>query len=177
MKQLDIFEFLKENSGSGGNRLVNNNGLTSLHYRVLDYLKHNALGKENIKNSNDIIEYFYLDSSVQVRNLIRDLRTHPSVDVVIGSTVKGYYIPKQDELIEAVSYMIGKTLSQIETLVNMFPPSADAIHRVAQFFYQKADKAPQGQQQMKFNGWEKDYITRYADDYIKKLEKGNKENE
>lgn len=147
-------------------RLVDNSNLNSNDYYVLEYLKQNGLGKKNKVSGSELQKMFGYDSTVKVRNHIKKLRNDPTVDVIIGSDNGGYYIPTQDEYFESVALMLNKTLSQVETIVKMYPRSAKMVHIVASSTYKKVDKAPLRQTQIKFNGWERDFIKRFADDYL-----------
>jgi len=156
-------------------RLVDNNGLTTEDYNVLNFLKRVALGKKNIQSGTDIMERFGFDNTAQVRTIIKTLRTNKSVDVKIASDSKGYWIPTQDEYIQGVQLMLNKTLSQVETIVNMYPRSEKIIQAVAHLVWKSVDKAAQGQVQIDFNGWEEETINHFAEKYIRRniLEKVN----
>lgn len=177
--QTSIYDFATEvsnkttkNGKTRSKRLVDNNGLTTEDYNVLNFLKRVALGKKNIQSGKNIMERFGFDNTAQVRTIIKTLRVNKSVDVKIASTPKGYYIPMEDEYIEGVQLMLEKTLSQVETIVNMYPRSEKIIQAVAHLIYKSVDKAPQGQMQIQFNGWENETINRFAEKYANK----NKDN-
>ena len=147
-------------------RLVDNNGLTTEDYNVLNFLKRVALGKKNIQSGTDIMERFGFDNTAQVRTIIKTLRTNKTVDVKIASSPKGYYIPTEEEYIDGIKLMLDKTLSQVETVVNMYPRAEKIIQAVAHVIYKSVDKAPQGQMQIQFNGWENETINHFAEKYM-----------
>lgn len=171
--QYSIYDFVKEvkntatkNGKARSKRLVDDKGLTTQDYNVLNFLKRVALGKRNIQSGTDIMERFGFDNTAQVRAIIKTLRTNKTVDVKIASSPKGYYIPTEDEYIEGVQLMLDKTLSQVETIVNMYPRAEKIIQAVAHVIYKSVDKAPQGQTQIQFNGWENETINHFAEKYM-----------
>jgi hypothetical protein len=174
--QMSIYDFVKEvknkklKSGKRSRRLVDDKGLTTDDYNVLGYLKRVALGSKNKVSGRDIAKRFGFDNTAQVRRIIKTLRTNESVHVKIGSDPKGYWIPTQQEYIESVQLMLNKTLSQIETTVNMYPRAEKIIQAVAGAVYKGIDKAAQGQVQIDFNGWEEETINHFAEKYIKRNE-------
>lgn len=179
--QTSIYDFVRDvnnktlKNGKRSRRLVDDDGLTTDHYNVLNFLKRVALGKPNTQSGRDIMNRFGYDSTAQVRTIIKTLRTNKSVDVKIASDSKGYWIPTEDEYIQGVQLMLSKTLSQVETIVNMYPRSEKIIQAVAHVVWKGVDKAPQGQTQIQFNGWEEETINHFAEKYQKRniLEKVN----
>lgn len=175
--QTSIYDFVKETNSKQprSKRLVDNQGLTTEHYNVLNFLKRVALGSKNKVSGQDIAERFGFDNTAKVRTIIKTLRTNKSVDVKIASDSKGYWIPTEDEYIQGVQLMLSKTLSQVETIVNMYPRSEKIIQAVAHVVWKGVDKAPQGQTQIQFNGWEEETINHFAEKYQKRniLEKVN----
>ncbi len=160
MKQYSIFD--EEMIAS--KRLVKND-LNNLQWLILDYLKHNALGVKNAVSGKKIAFEFGLSNTAEVRKVIKALRTSPQVQVVIGSNNRGYYIPFEDEFIDSISLTLNKTLSMIETTINLFPASAEILHKAVGYHYKKRDRANHGQRQIRFNGWEQELINRYAEKY------------
>ena len=171
--QYSIYDFVKEvskqttkNGKARSKRLVDDKGLTTQDYNVLNFLKRVALGKKNIQSGTDIMERFGFDNTAQVRTIIKTLRTNKTVDVKIASSPKGYWIPTEDEYIQGVQLMLNKTLSQVETIVNMYPRSEKIIQAVAHLVWKSVDKAAQGQVQIDFNGWEEETINHFAEKYM-----------
>ena len=146
-------------------RLVKNTMDTTSH-NVLEFLKRTALTKSNRVSGQDIAERFGFDNTAMVRQNIKKIRNAPDNDVIIASDSKGYWIPTQEEADEGVALMIAKTLSQVETVINMYPRSAEMIHTLAGWVYKKKDKAVQGQTSIQFNGWENGIMNKYADKYL-----------
>ena len=179
--QYSIYDFVKEvskqttkNGKARSKRLVDDKGLTTQDYNVLNFLKRVALGKENKVSGRDIADRYGFDDTAKVRTIIKKLRIHKSVDVKIASDSKGYWIPTEDEYIQGVQLMLNKTLSQVETIVNMYPRSEKIIQAVAHVIYKGVDKAPQGQMQIQFNGWEEETINHFAEKYMEEgIKRGN----
>jgi len=166
-----LFDYFSEEVKSSetkkaSKRLVDNSKLNSNDYFVLDYLKENGLGKGNEVSGWKYQNMLGYNSTFKVREHIKKLRNDPTVDVIIGSNKNGYYIPTEEEYLESVALMLKKTLSQVETIVKMYPRSAKMVHIVASSTYKKVDKSAIGQTQIKFNGWERDFIKRFANDYL-----------
>lgn len=164
MTQITIYDELK-NVEKTSKRLVKRD-LNTIHYEVLDYLKKHALGSKNKVSGHDLMLQFGLESTAQVRNIIKKLRTSPTIDVVIGSDKMGYFIPFMSEYKEAVQYKINKAKSEMITAIKMYPEAVKEFHAILGNAYNESNKAPQGQMQIKFNGWEKD-INYFADKYVK----------
>lgn len=148
-------------------RLVKNE-LRPIDWEVLKYLKKWGLGKRQAIKGQKLADLFSNHYSTQeIRAIIKRLRTSPQVDVIIGSCSKGYYIPFTVEHEEAVALMLSKTLSQVETVVNMYPQGANVIYKVLNEITKSVSKVFDGQTQMQFNGWENDIIKLYAERYQK----------
>lgn len=160
MKQYSIFD--EEMIVS--KRLVKKD-LTSLQWSLLEYLKKYALGEKNAVSGKILAYQFDLRNTAEIRKIIKALRTSTEVNVIIGSNNKGYYIPFKDEYIDSISLMLNKTLSMVETAINLFPASADIMHKAVGFHYKKRDKGVHNQIQIQFNGWEREVINRYAEKY------------
>ena len=176
--QTSIYDFVKDTNSKRtprSKRLVDNQGLTTDHYNVLNFLKRVALGKANKVSGRDIADRYGFDDTAKVRTIIKKLRIHKSVDVKIASDSKGYWIPTEDEYIQGVQLMLNKTLSQVETIVNMYPRSEKIIQAVAHLVWKSVNKAAQGQVQIDFNGWEEETINHFAEKYMRRniLEKVN----
>lgn len=178
MKQLSIFdvEVSQDNSNSSSNSSSNSKRLVKTDlktqdYVILNYLKKYALGTKNKVSGRHLADVFGFENTAKIRQHIKRLRIDPTVDVIIGSDSGGYYIPTQEEYIGSVQLMLGKTLSQIATIVNMYPRAEKIIQAVAGYHFKRLDKAVEGQTQIQFNGWEREYIKRYADGYLEEKEK------
>jgi len=129
---------------------------------ILDFLIDNAIGKENAVPGSKIAQVFGYDNSSQVRIHIRRLRNNKNIDLKIGSSSKGYYLPREDEEMESVKMLFEKTLSHIETLINQAPSVANILHKAIGFHYKKADKT--ANKQLRFNDkMELEYAKRFAE--------------
>lgn len=163
MKQFSIFD--EEMVVS--KRLVKKD-LNNLQWSILNYLKEYALGEKNAVSGKYLAYYFGMRNTAEVRKVIKHLRTSPEVSVIIGSNNKGYYIPFEDEYIKSISLTLNKALSMVETAINLFPASAEIIHKAVGYHYKKTDKGSHNQRQIQFNGWEEELINRYAEKYKEK---------
>lgn len=164
IKEFTIYDFLKE-VPEGSKRLVKTD-LKTLDYQILDYLKQNALGAKNKKSGKEIMRVFGFESTAKVRQHIKRLRVDPTITVIIGSDNGGYWLTLEAELHDAIQYKMSRTISEIETLINMYPRAAPMLHAIIGSMFKKVDKVSQGQMQIKFNGWENDFINYYADKYL-----------
>jgi biotin operon repressor len=169
--QITIDDILAETSHtqSRSKRLVKNTMETTTH-EVLNFLKKNALTKDNRISGQKIADYFGFDNTATVRKHIRAIRNAPENDLIVASDSQGYWLPSEEEERQGIELMLYKTLSQIETIINMYPRSAMMIHTLAGWAYKKKDKAVQNQTSMKFNGWENGIMNKFADKYITKKE-------
>lgn len=168
MSNTNIFNWL-ERQPKDSKRLVKNN-LNTLDYQVLNYLKRKALGSQNKITGNELMLVFDLNNTSQVRKIINKLRNDPTIHVKIGSDSKGYYIPTKEEELRSIKYKMNRTIGEIETMLNMYPPAAEMLHRVIGFINKSTDKSTQGQMQIRFNDWENETINHYADKYL--IDKG-----
>lgn len=113
---------------------------------VLDYLKENAVGKENaITGAN--IAWELNTTSANIRYKIKKLRV--SQDLVIGATSKGYYIPRESEHKQAVSYSENKVLSHIETTLKQRPAFILTLYKALNEYKKSLPEAVN--KQLKFN--------------------------
>lgn len=145
-------------------RLVDND-LSSLDYRVLKYLKEYALGKENAVSGETIKEYFGLGSTAEVRKIIKNIRISNVVNTIIGSNNNGYFIPYKYEYVKAVSLMLNRAISSVETIIYMMPSSAEILHKFIGDLYKRVEKSVEGQTQMRFNDWEQEVLRKFAEKY------------
>ena len=150
-------------------RLVKND-LRSLEWRVLDFLKKYALGKDNAISGKSLMLQFDLGNTAGVRKIIKSIRTSNISNTIIGSNNNGYFIPYHDEYAKSVSLMLNKTLSMIETMVAIMPSSESILHKAIGYYYKNVEKVVEGQMQIQFNGWEREIIRKYAEKYTE--EKG-----
>lgn len=168
IKQTSIFDWL-DNQPKQSKRLVKSD-LHTVDYKILDYLKQNALGAKNKVSGQHLAIRFGFDSTAKVRQHIKRLRVDPSIHLLIGSNNSGYWIPTEDEMLDAIKYKLNKAISEVETVINMYPRSAKIIQAVSGYVYKKVDKAPQGQLQIPFNGWEREFVNHYANKYLDEKE-------
>ena len=164
MKQTSIFDWLGSQPPES-KRLVKSD-LHSIDYMVLDYLKNNALGSNNKVTGDKLASVFGYDNTAKIRGHIKRIRVDTSVDVIIGSDNGGYWIPTEEEMLDAVMYKLNKAISEVETVIHMYPRAAKMIQAVCGYVHKKVDKTPQGQMQIQFNGWEREFINRFADKYL-----------
>lgn len=141
------------------------NDLKSIEHRVLRFLKTSALGKKNAVSGKELMHLFDLNSTAEVRKIIKSIRTSDLSNTIVASSSKGYYIPYKDEYIEGVSLMLNRTLSMVETMIALMPASAEILHKAIGHHYKTTEKAVEGQTQMQFKGWEREVINKYAEKY------------
>lgn len=164
IKQTTIYDWL-EKQPKDSKRLVKND-LKTIDHEILNYLKKYALGLKNKVSGQLLATIFNFDSTNKVRYHIKRLRVDPTVSIIIGSDSKGYWIPTEDEYLQAIQFKLNKAISEVETIVNMYPRSAKIIQAVSGYVYKQVDKSVQGQEQIQFNGWENDFINKFADKYM-----------
>lgn len=131
---------------------------------ILEYLLEEANGSENAKSGQEICEVFGLKNTYVLRKHVKDLRNDPEQHFIIGSSPKGYYIPKENEHQKAIQLMLSKTLSQIKTTINIYPRAAGIIHAVAGKSLREAKREADGQLGFDFEEWELKVVKKYAEE-------------
>lgn len=147
------------------------NKLTTQQWSILNYLKMNAVGKENCINGVVLATKF----GIRVESLrIEISKIRKNQNVIVGSLRdRGYFIPLQEEKEKSLRYAENKVLSELETRLNQNPTFAIKAFKKIQETLKKVDGAPQGQITVKFNGWEKD-INYFGDKYQDEKDSKNK---
>lgn len=148
------------------NERVVKNRLSSNQWFLLDYLKENAIGKENAISGDKLAEMMSL-SKPNLRKEIKKIRVNQ--DIVIGSCRYGYYIPLEEEYKDAVKFQESKTLSHIETCVVQRPEFILELYSFLNHLNKTVDKTIQNQVQMKLTGYENDTFNKFGDKYKKEF--------
>lgn len=139
------------------------NKLSTRQWNVLNYLKENAVGKENAISGNLLSDKLNM-SRTMLRQNISSIRKKQ--EIIIGSdTQVGYYIPLQKELKDALRYGESKTLSHLKSSINQNPSFALKVFKMTHEWLKQAPKELQDQVKMKFNGWETDTVNYVGDKY------------
>ena len=176
VEQLDMFA---EIINKGKKELEVKEQVKSLDFdtdedKVIAFLKSYALGKKaEVPGTNIANHYGWFNDTLKIRQLVNNIRNNiDTYGVIIGSTSNGYFIPKEDEMWDAISMLVSRLISSEKTLIKMFPPIYLLIIKIAWKTFLETDRSPNKQMIMQFREWaEKEYNERFADDLIKEKEK------
>ena len=142
-------------------RLVGRNYMTGLMGPIYRELK-NHLTKDNAIKAMDLAEIFDIDTR-QLRKVIEQLRSQQNAKIIGDNN--GYYIGTKEEFEEWIGMRIKRTLTSVGTTLDLNPGAKKII-----FWYlntiKRTELAP-GQTQIQFNGWEREFIRQFAEDYLK----------
>lgn len=151
-------------------------------YKLLHYLLQFALGSKKSIAGWELASVMFNNrhNTEKLRGMVRALRNDVNVDLIIGSSSKGYFIAKQSETFDAVKYIFAKSLDEMATAIRMYPPLKDRYIKVAQKVYQDTDKSFDSQITAKFDELTdeliNDMVIRYADTLKYEAKKLNKKN-
>ena len=149
-------------------RLVKNK-LNNFDWSMRSYMLNNAVGEENGITDIDlayVMGELFADevSTSMVRASFKKLKTHS--DTIFGIVGRLHFIPRNfKEKAKGMEFEVKTLISRIETVMSQAPELAPFIHAMVGKYQREANKAPQGQLQAKFNGWERDTIDYYAERY------------
>ena len=137
-------------------------------YKLLHYIMQFGLGeKQSIPGWELSNIMFNHRNTEKLRGMVNDLRNDCLVDVVIGSSSKGYFIAKQKEIYDAVKYIFAKSVNEMVTAIKMYPPLFEKYIKIAQRTYQDTDKSHDSQITAQFDDLTDklldEIVVRYAD--------------
>jgi hypothetical protein len=137
-------------------------------YKLLHYIMQFGLGeKQSIPGWELSNIMFNHRNTEKLRGMVNDLRNDCLVDVVIGSSSKGYFIAKQKEIYDAVKYIFAKSVNEMVTAIKMYPPLFEKYIKIAQRTYQDTDKSHDSQITAQFDDLTDklldEIVIRYAD--------------
>ena len=143
-------------------RLVSNNYMKGLLGPVYREMK-NHLTKDFAIKASDLAEMFEIDTR-GLRKIIDKLRSQQHAKIIGDNN--GYYIGTKEEFEEWFGSMrLKRTLSSIGTTLDMNPAAKKIIYWFLNKYYNTG--IAQGQTQIQFNGWEREFIRQFAEDYMK----------
>ena len=145
-------------------RLVAKDYMHNLEWGVYEELKQHLTKEHSIK-ADSLAELFEINTRT-LRDVIDNIRSKQQAKIIGDSN--GYYIGTRAEFDKWFSGRMKRTLSSIETTLNMNPEADKIIY----WFLNKYCKTAvqQGQSQLQFNGWEREFIRQFAEDYKKEME-------
>ena len=117
-----VFDYNKNDSKS---QIVQEKKLNPICYQIHDYLKKNAVGYENRKTAQELMDIFYIKSSDVLRQYIREIRDseiiHKPICSKSGSGGKnGYWIATElDEIIKSANALESRGWDCIKMARNM----------------------------------------------------------
>lgn len=132
------------------------NGLSSLHWRVYNFLKSSCIGKENAISMNSLSDVFMV-SGRDIRQIIKDISEYSIINTIIATSSKGYYIPKNEIEAKEANIMLKKRLeSSIKRYISNSLDDVNWLFNYVKSLKEEYEKAPQAQTVLQFNGYEKD---------------------
>lgn len=152
-------------------------------YKLLHYLLQFALGNKKSIAGWELASVLFNNrhNTEKLRGMVRALRNNVEIDLVIGSSSKGYFIAKKNETFDAVKYIYAKSLDEMMTAIKMYPPLFERYIKVAQKVYQETDKSHDSQITAQFDELTEelinDMVIRYADTLKQEAKKLNKKND
>jgi hypothetical protein len=156
---MDLFEYQAEQS----KRLVPQNYMSNLEWETYNFLTMYCLGKENAISMNELSEKLVIGDK-QLRDIVANLRAKQNAKIVGDDN--GYYIASKEEFETYITSRLKRTLSSIKTTLDLDPSVKNIIYWFLNNY--ENEGVTDGQTQMKFNGWERDFIRKYKEDYMKK---------
>jgi len=165
-EQLGMDEFLIEHhttEKSKTTRLVLKDYMHTIEHEVKAVLV-GHLTKENAISAQALAELFEIDTR-QLRDVIASLRSKQNAKIIGDNN--GYYIGTEEEFDEWIHSRIKRTFSSLQTTLDLSPNSTNLFY----WLLNKYDKTgiAKGQTQLQFNGWEREFIRQFAEDYDKNL--------
>ena len=159
-----------------GEKIDNKWIYTKDKYKLLHYLMQFGLGEiQSIPGWELASVMFNHKNTEKLRGMINELRNDCEIDVVIGSSAKGYFIAKRDEIYDAVKYIFAKSVNEMVTAIKMYPPLFERYIKIAQRTYQDTDKSFDSQITAQFDTLTdellNDIVIRYADTIKQEMKK------
>lgn len=157
MQQLSIFDL----ETMKNKLLVSNEYMNSLEWKVYNELKKH-LTKQNGISASSLASMFDIDTR-QLRDVITTLRNKQEAKIIGDDS--GYYIGSKQEFEVYIKSRIKRTLSSIKTTLDLSPNAKNIMYWFLNEYENKG--IAEGQMQLQFNGWEREFIRQYAEEYIK----------
>lgn len=137
--------------------------LTTLHWRIYDYLKDNCTGKDNKVSMHDLALWFGV-SSRKVREVIKDLTESDKIYTIIATTPKGYYIPSNElEMNEANKMLKSRIEGALTRYFANTPNDRDWLYNLISDLKDQYDTPPQAQTVIQFTGNERETINYFGE--------------
>lgn len=156
----NLFTVMNEDQNKS-KRLVGKNYMTGMLGPIYRELK-NHLTKDNAIKAVDLAELYDMDTRT-LRKIIEQLRSQQNAKIIGDNN--GYYIGTKEEFEEWIGMRLKRTLTSVGTTLDLDPGAKKII-----FWYLntiKRTEPARGQTQIQFNGWEREFIRQFAEDYIK----------
>lgn len=130
--------------------------LTTLHWRMYEFLKTYCIGVDNSVSMGSLALTYGI-SERKVRQFIKDITENEKIYTVIATSSKGYYVPSNELEMEKANTMLK---SRIEGALARYyantPNDRHWLYSLLKRLENEYDTPPQAQTVIKFNGWEKD---------------------
>ena len=161
-EQLNIFD--EQYQKPLPTRLVDKHYMHNLEWGVYEELKLH-LTKDYAIKACELAELFETTTR-QLRDVISTLRSKQNAKIIGDSN--GYYIGSELEFEQFMNPRTKRTMSSMKTTLDLDP------NRIKLFYWllNQYDKTGilKGQTQLQFNGWEREFIRQFAEDYMETAE-------
>ena len=141
------------------------NKMSGFDWQVRDYLVNHCVGEENGIVEIDLASELGVNRATTIRKSLKKIKIYSDTRICrIGRLV---FVPRDfEELVKGMHASVQKTKSHMQSDIMQNPELHKYYHFLINKYYNQANKAPQGQTVIKFNGWERDvdyYAKRYGD--------------
>ena len=157
MTQLTLDDFNEETTV-----LVDKHYMQTKDWNIYKEITENHLTKENAISASALAEMFETNTRT-IRDIIEKLRSKQYAKIIGDNN--GYYVGTTKEFEEWFSARLKRTLTSIETTLNMNPEAKNIVYWFLNKYHRLG--VSQGQAQLQFNGWEREFIRQFAEDYRK----------
>ncbi len=140
-------------------RLVPKDYMHNPEWNVYTELKKH-LTKENCIKASDLAEIVKVDTRT-LREIIKTLRQKQNAKIIGDSN--GYYIGSTEEFEEWAWQRLKRTATSLTTTLDLFPNSKKIFFALLNAY--KKNGIAQGQSQIQFTGYEREFIRQFAEDY------------
>ena len=141
-------------------RLVEKDYMHTIEHKIKNELVNYHRTKEEAIKACDLAEIFGITTR-KLRDIIATIRSKQYTKIIGDSNV--YYEGTKQELKEWFGARMHRTMSSIMTTLDLNPDKIKMLY----WLLNKYDKKGvlKGQMQLQFNGWEREFIRQFAEDY------------
>lgn len=140
-------------------RLVKKDYMHTIEWEVYNELKTHLTKTQSISAPD--LAYMFGINIRSLRDIIATLRTKQNAKIIGDSN--GYYIGTEQEFEEYMKARIKRSLTSLKTTLDLDPRVKSLVYWFLNRYENKG--IAKGQTQVQFNGWEREMIRQFADDF------------